>query len=85
MAVTHLRKCSAAYEVAWDMCTPDAAETPMDVGDFDKYLDLVAAEGAWGGGLEITALSNTLNMCIRVYTILVMALSFSTPKGRKSL
>lgn len=40
----------------------------MDAADFEKYLDLVAMEGAWGGGLEITALSNTLNMCSRVFT-----------------
>eukprot|EP00435_Cladocopium_sp_Y103_P014573 s2085_g3.t1 len=68
MAVIHLRKYKEAYEIAWDMCTPDAEEKPMDAADFDKYLDLVAMEGAWGGGLEITAISNTLNVCIRVFT-----------------
>lgn len=68
MAVTHLRKYKEAYEPAWDMCTPDSTERPMDAADFEKYLDLPAAEGSWGGGLELTALANTLNVCLRVYT-----------------
>ena len=48
------------------MCTPDANETAMDAADFEKYLDLLAAAGASGGALELTALANTLNMKIRV-------------------
>ena len=68
MAVTHLRKYKDAYEPAWDMSTPDAEETKMDAGAFERYLDLVAEEGSWGGALELTALANTLNMKIRVKT-----------------
>eukprot|EP00435_Cladocopium_sp_Y103_P004849 s463_g1.t1 len=48
------------------MCTPDAADTAMDAAEFEKYLDLLAVEGAWGGALELTALANTLNLKIRV-------------------
>ena len=44
------------------MCTPDGAETPMDASDYEKYLDLLAADGSWGGGLELIALANTLNV-----------------------
>ena len=68
MAVTHLRKYKDAYEPAWDMTAPDAEEKAMDAAAFERYLDLVAEEGAWGGALEITALANTLNMKIRVKT-----------------
>ena len=68
MTVTHLRKYKEAYEATWDMCTPDAEGKPMDAADFEKYLDMLAADGAWGGALEITALANTLNVSIRVFT-----------------
>jgi protein involved in temperature-dependent protein secretion len=67
MAVTtHLRKYKEAYEPAWDMCTPDEKETPMDAAEFEKYLNLLAVEGAWGAALELTALENTLNLKISV-------------------
>ncbi len=68
MPVTHLRKYKEAYDPAWDMCTPDAAEKAMDAAEFEKYLDLLAVKGAWGGALELAALANTLNMKIRVRT-----------------
>ena len=50
------------------MTAPEAEEKAMDAAAFQRYLDLVAEEGAWGGALEITALANTLNMKIRVKT-----------------
>ena len=45
MTVTHLRKYKEAYEATWDMCTPTAEGNPMDAADFEKYLDLLAADG----------------------------------------
>ncbi|CAE7247510.1 NRT2.5 [Symbiodinium sp. CCMP2592] len=63
-AVAHLRKYRDAYVGVWDKRTPDEHETEMD--DFERYLDSVALEGAWGSALEITAVANTLDVMIRV-------------------
>ena len=38
---------------------PDATQTVMGEDGFDKYLDLLAKEGAWGSALEVTAIANT--------------------------
>ena len=66
MAVTHLRKYRDAYFHSWDRCTPDEKQVAMQDSEFDKYLDAVAAEGAWGSALELTAVANTCDFMIRV-------------------
>ena len=60
MAVTHLLKYRDAHFHSWDRCTPDEHQGAMQESDFDKYLDAVAADGAWGSAWNSLVLPTRL-------------------------
>ena len=56
MCVLKLTTERDAFEEFWDMGEPTLEETLMTTG-YDKYLELIAVPGAWGGNLEVLALA----------------------------